>query len=254
MSYNVYIGFDHRFKEPYEICKHSLHRRSLKPIKTHKLDHKELRKKGLFTREWTVDRDGFLFDNIDNRPFSTEFSHSRFLTPALAYEKGVEDLCMFVDCDFLFLDDVNGLFKNAKNLFRDNPGFSCVVVKHEYDPKNHEKMDGSYQFTFGKKLWSSLIIFNLNHAHVRNLTPEVVNTMDGRDLHNFFWTDDLRIGSLSEIWNFIPDHSEDRLGFEGHVSSAIHYTEGGPWFKDYEKCRYSDLWYKEAFIRNRWGL
>lgn len=255
MTPHIFIGFDHRFKEPYEICKHSLHRHASQyNVETHKLDHKELRKLGLLNREWTVDSEGILFDNVDNRPFSTEFSHSRFLTPAFAKKLGVKDVAMFVDCDFLFQQDIVPLLDRYRALFKQNPNLSCAVVKHQYNPKNNKKMDGSNQFSFNKKLWSSFIIFNLDHEDMKNLDPFNVNTVDGRSLHNFEWTSTKSIADINESWNFIPDHSEDRLGFTGESAHAIHYTEGGPWFEDYEDCRYADLWCKETFFRNRWGL
>ena len=29
---------------------------------------------------------------------------------------------------------------------------------------------------------------------------------------------------------------------EDGKSKAIHYTEGGPWFKNYRNCEYGDVW------------
>jgi hypothetical protein len=74
------------------------------------------------------------------------------------------------------------------------------------------------------------------------LTPDIVNSADGRWLHNFGWvTDKTSIGSMPESWNFIPDHSEKNTG----LINAIHYTEGVPLMKPYRNCRYASLWVDE---------
>ena len=35
---------------------------------------------------------------------------------------------------------------------------------------------------------------------------------------------------------------QDGIRAEDGKPKAVHYTEGGPWFKDYIDCEYSELW------------
>lgn len=58
------------------------------------------------------------------------------------------------------------------------------------------------------------------------------------ELHQFKWleSDDL-IGGLPLKWNHLVgvyDYDPD--------AAIVHYTEGGPYFKDYADCDYADEW------------
>ena len=106
MNYPIYIGYDQREHAAYMVCKDSIQRKVWEDspeYDVYALAHKELRREGHFDRPWIIDEKGQFWDKRDGRPFSTEFSHSRFLTPKLAWNAGYRDLVMFVDCDFLFL-------------------------------------------------------------------------------------------------------------------------------------------------------
>ena len=63
--------------------------------------------------------------------------------------------------------------------------------------------------------------------------------MPGVLLHQFSWLDDTEIGSLPLEWNCLDDY------YHLEQPKAIHYTDGGPWFKGYEQTFYSDRWYEE---------
>jgi len=52
------------------------------------------------------------------------------------------------------------------------------VCKHDYVPKNHTKYLGNVQHAYPRKNWSSVMLFNCNHFHVKRLTPDVVNTKE----------------------------------------------------------------------------
>lgn len=252
---HIFIGYDEREKDPYDVCIQSLKDNSKNPdrIVIHALNHRDLRKRGYFNRPWEILQDGTYRDVTDGRPFSVQFSHSRFLTNQLAKDMGItDDVVMFVDCDFVFLQDVNDLFDECRKKKHE---FPVQVVKHEYLPKEGSiKMDGSKQLSYNKKLWSSLIMFNTGAKQNDVLTSFRVNNAPGSWLHSFAWLRDDEIGSIDEKWNFLPNHSENRTGLLGYDAGAIHYTEGGPWFTNYEDCLYGDLWTRYFYRRHRGGL
>ena len=69
-----------------------------------------------------------------------------------------------------------------------------LLVKFDWQPTEDTKMDNQKQLGYDKKLWSSLMLFNMKHKDVKNLTSDKVNTMKGLDLHQFKWTSDDQIG------------------------------------------------------------
>lgn len=240
---NVFVGYDAREHEGYEVCRWSLGRRSSIPVTVRKLDLVDLVGDELYWRGWHEDDKGQKFDAIDGKPFSTDFSFSRFLVPALAKARHLTGYAIFVDGDFLFLNDIQDL------LWQIDPDAAVSVVKHQFAPTNTVKMDGQAQQPYPKKLWSSLMVFNLDHGALGALTPEYVNTASGSDLHQFKWLPDELIGSIDEVWNWIPDHSRhlsaiDRI-YGGRRLSAIHYTAGLPIFDGYENSEYSGEWLAE---------
>ena len=207
----VYIGYDSREHEAYEVCRHSILSRGNVDLDC--LVQSNLRDSGLYWR------------GIDSLA-STEFSLTRFLVPTLAKE----GYAIFCDCDFLFLTDIN------KVLDEINPDKAVSVVKHDYTPKESVKMDGCRQDAYPRKNWSSFMVFNCDHPKVKALTPEVVNNETPEYLHRFQWLDDEDIGSLSVKWNYLvgiyPRNYPD--------IHALHYTLGGPWFGI--DCDFADEW------------
>ncbi len=247
MKSHIFIGYDEREKDPYNVCVQSLKDNSSRPddIVIHPLFHRDLRARGLFDRPWKITEAGTYEDERDGRPFSVQFSHTRFLTPYLAKQEGINDVVLFCDCDFLYLKDVNELFDQVRGSRKKYP---VQVVKHDYRPQNTVKMDGSVQQQYNKKLWSAMMFFDTTHPQVQTLTPEVVNTQPGSFLHSFSWLgDDELIGGIDERWQFVGDHSEARTGVDGKDAYCIHFTEGGPWFNKYADCPYAGLWYKSFY-------
>lgn len=227
----VYIGYDDREQVAYDVCKASILRRASIPVDIIPLNHRELRNKGLFTRPWKIEAGGQYICEVDGRPFSTQFSHSRFLVPTLAREAGAE-LAIFVDADFLFLEDIARLMGEA------NKNYAVQVCQHDYRPSAGIKMDGMVQQPYNRKLWSSLMLFNIGSRWNDELTPEAVNTWDGRSLHTFSWMPDHMIGKLDLAWNWIPGYSENK-------AKAVHFTEGMPFMPGYENAAYSGEWVRE---------
>jgi hypothetical protein len=227
---NIYVGYDSREQEAYQVCEYSLRKYASTDLDIRPLKHLELRKQGIFDRPWRVRETGQMVDERDGQPFSTEFSFTRFLVPHLAKRRGIEDWVMFVDCDFLFLDDVAKIFRTVVD--EEKPVW---VVKHQYRPSTGIKMDGCVQTTYNRKLWSSLILFNCQGDFDWLLQPRLVNWMPGSYLHQFQWLKDDQIGAIPEAWNWIPHHSPG-------TPKAVHFTEGMPFMPGYENEPYAELW------------
>lgn len=211
----VFIGYDSREDVAYQVCKYSLIKHQSK-VEVIPLIQSDLRSSGCYYRPF-------------DEPSSTEFSYTRFLTPYLSNYSGWSVFC---DCDFLWLSDIEELFK-----FRDDK-YAVLVVKHEYNPINKIKMDGQLQVNYPRKNWSSLILWNCNHPSNKNLNVETVNKLSPQELHRFTWLKDDEIGELPLEWNWLVGWYK-----EGNPK-ALHYTEGGPWFENYRDCEYSEIWKK----------
>lgn len=235
---NIYVGWDSREDVAYQVCHHSIFRK-LKgfDVEVIPLKHKELRKKGVFYRPWmTHPYNGDRYDLIDLKPFSTEFSHTRFLVPHLNQYKG---WALFMDCDMIFTVNPKKLFDLV------DKKYACMVVKHRQNPVERIKMDDQPQSKYYRKNWSSFVLWNCAHPKNRYLTPETVNKLDGSDLHAFTWLDDNDIGSLPPEFNWIEGLSPKLSDREDWRPSVIHYTLGGPWFPEYQNVMYADLWTDE---------
>ena len=137
----VYIGWDKREPIAYDVAKLSLERRATVPVDVQPIKIDDLRARRLYWR--------------DQDPLaSTEFTYTRFLTPALADFRG---WALFCDCDFLWLGDIAGLGEFMK------VPKAVYCVQHDYTPKETTKMDGAVQTSYPRKNWSSLMLFNCDH-------------------------------------------------------------------------------------------
>lgn len=222
-----YIGYDRTEHAAYEVCRWSMARRSALPVHSIKLDQSALRYNGLYRRAPEANS---RLDSFDGKPFSTEFSFTRFLVPALAQYSG---FALFTDCDFLWLSDASKLW-----VLRDDK-YAVQVVKHNHCPAETSKMQGQAQGVYPRKNWSSLILWNCAHPANRRLTVDAVNIEPGSWLHGFGWLKDEEIGELPESWNYLEGHSK------GAAIDALHFTRGGPWFSECMTVDYADLWLTE---------
>jgi len=229
----VYIGYDPREKEACAVAKHSTKRCSTWPLFIWELKQEPLRYNGLYKRGYYTDEFGRKFDKVDNKPFSTEFSFTRFLVPALTLYQG---WAVFMDGDML----VKGDFRDLLD-YRDSSK-AVYVVKHSHEPKTHAKMDGQVQSKYDRKNWSSFMLFNCAHPKNRALSPDAVSTETGHWLHNFAWLDDDDIADLPIEWNYLVGYNTKSLC---PMPKVIHYTGGGPWFKGYEHVEYASDWVRE---------
>jgi lipopolysaccharide biosynthesis glycosyltransferase len=225
----IYIGWDSREDIAYQVAKLSIENHASVPVEIIPLKQKKLRKEGLYWRE------------IDKLA-STEFTFTRFLIPELNKFNG---WALFIDCDFVFLDDVKKLFDQADDRY------AVMCAQHDYTPAEGIKMDKQKQTVYPRKNWSSMMLINCGHPDNQCVTKEFVNDQDktGAYLHRFSWLSDKKIGKLSHKWNWLvgwykePDDGKPK---------ALHYTEGGPWFEKYADCEYATEWYKveRKYLKN----
>ena len=236
---HIWIGYDERESICSDVCAYSIKSRTSLPVTIHHLKHRELRSASLFRREWRIDAKGQYWDISDQRPFSTQFSHSRFLVPEIAREEGIKDWVMFVDCDFLFREDIAGMVADLNN---DNLIY-CVQQQHEPDRKT--KMDDMQQTKYRCKNWSSLMLFNMALMPETMLSVDYVNEAAGSSMHGFDWLGGYHAGALDMKWNQLV--GEYPVKNEG----ALHFTNGGPWLHDMEaKTSDESFWLTEFRLMN----
>lgn len=208
---DVFIGYDEGEKIAYHILAESIRRNSSQPVSITPLCLNNIPE---FTRE-----------KQENQ--STDFAFSRFMVPSLRKYQGFS---IFMDCDMMFRGDIAELW-NKRNFI-----YSVMCCKHDYEPKQ-DKFRGAKNEKFEKKNWSSMMI--MNNSLCNRLTPEYVNEASGLELHQFKWleSEDL-IGELPLEWNWLVGEYEHRDDVYN-----VHYTEGGPWFNEYNTCDYSSDWF-----------
>jgi lipopolysaccharide biosynthesis glycosyltransferase len=224
----IFIGYDSREGRAYDVCKFSIEKRASDLVEIQPLKLEALQRSGQYWRTYDA-HNGVKYDHVDKKPFSTEFTFSRFLVPHLCGYKG---WALFMDSDMLMQADVHDLFRLA------DERYAVQVVKHEQVITETGKMDGQIQEAYPRKNWSSFMLFNC--AKCTELTVSHVNTMPGAYLHQFRWLTDDQIGELPEEWNWLEGHSSPDI-----APKNIHYTRGGPWFDDFPEVMYGDLWMHE---------
>ena len=226
MTNQVFVGYDTREDIAYQVCEYSIKRYN-PGIKVVPLIQQELRQKKIYWRE------------IDKLA-STEFTFTRFLVPHLMNYKG---WALFIDCDIVFLEDVKNLFSLADDKY------AVMCVKHDFKPKPGLKMDGQVQTVYPRKNWSSVVLWNCTHPSNEKISVDSVNNpnYDGAFFHRFSWLKDEEIGELPCDWNWLVGWYKNGDG----TPRAIHYTEGGPWFKNYRSCEFNQQW-KECLQEMMW--
>ena len=210
---NIFIGYDSKEKIAHHVLSESILRHSTKPVAITPIYLPNI--KDDFVRE-------------RNNLSSTEFSFSRFIIPHLMNYQG---WALFMDCDMLMMADIAELWR-----LRDDK-YAVQVCKHDYTPKDETKFLGQVQTKYPKKNWSSFMLMNCKKC--TTLTPEYVNKASGLELHQFKWLENEElIGSLPLEWNWLVGE----YPYKKEVKS-VHYTDGGPYFEDYNNCDYSSEWY-----------
>lgn len=211
----VFIGYDPKETVAAHVLSHSIQRHASEPVAIAFLSLPQLA-----SSYWRL---------RDPRQ-TTEFSYTRFLVPFLC---GFEGRAIFMDCDMLCRGDISELWHSTHN------GKAVNVVQHNYVPKSDFKFLGQPQTAYPCKNWSSLMVFN-NRA-CKALRPSDVSEHSGMYLHQLLWLDNHdQLGSIPLDWNHLvgeyPYNPDAKL---------VHFTLGGPYFKDYQECDYSEEWFSE---------
>lgn len=208
--FKIFIGFDSRMPVASDVLAYSLKKYSSVPLDINFLKKHEL----------NVNR-------VDSLA-STEFTYTRFLVPKLCNYNGI---ALFMDNDMLCHSDVKEIFD------LDMTNYALRVVKHDHRPVENIKMDGRTQTRYPRKNWSSFMLMNC--AKLQCWTTDTVNTMPPAWLHRFEPISDDQIGEIPFTWNVLDYPNED--------TKLLHYTTGGPWFKERADCPGNEKWYRAYY-------
>ena len=209
----VFIGYDNNEKVAFSTLSHSLLKHATQPIAITPIRLENI--KDIFVRERLKIQ-------------STEFAFSRFLVPYLCNYSGH---AIFMDCDMLARADISELWRQRTTKY------AVQCVQHDYTPNNTIKFLNQPQTPYPKKNWSSMMLFN--NAKCTALTPDYVNSATGLELHQYKWLENEElIGKINEEWNWLVGEYEYNPN-----AKLVHYTEGGPYFKNYKNCDYAEEWF-----------
>ena len=238
--FSIWIGYDTREQAAFDVARDSIKKRltiKATPVKGIMLD--DVMDRGLYWRP-TERRENVLWDTISEAPMSTEFAISRFLTPHLAVQGGY---AAFLDCDVLAKGNLNRLPQEIREIEIAQGKKAVYCVKHDHKPAGDVKMDGQPQTCYGRKNWSSVMVFDCEHPSNQKLSLDLINGARGLDLHQFCWLNDDEIGELDPKWNYL-------VGYTARPADAgdpkiVHFTSGGPWMVGYQSVEYADDWRRE---------
>lgn len=208
----IFIGYDSREDIAYKVARYSI-------LKYTEVDIIPIVRDDLVKRK---------IYTVEDKKGSTEFTLTRFLTPFLSNFCGIS---IFMDCDVLVQTNIRNILEEC------DLSLPVNCVKHSYTPKTFTKMDNRKQYTYPRKNWSSVMVFNCEHPLVvKNLSVDSVNSATPKYLHRMGWAEE-NIGELSHTWNYLSGYYSDI-----EKPNIIHYTDGGPWFDEYKNCDFSQEW------------
>lgn len=211
----IFAGYDPRLTTGYHVFCHSVFSRTFSPVSICPLSLQTL---------------STVFNRKRDPLQSTDFSFSRFLIPFLCDYEG---WALFCDStDMICLDDIRKLWD------RRDSKYAVQVVKQIHNAAEGKKFLDEPQSAYGRKNWSSLILFN--NARCRALTPQTVESRNGLYLHQFKWLEDAEIGELPLEWNHLVGVHETQMAV-----SMAHYTLGTPNIVPCHDEIYRKLWFHE---------
>lgn len=227
MGLKVFMGYDARDALAFQVASLSIRDHASNAVEIIPLYDWELRHRKVYWRSYRVEPSGQRFDDKDGKPFSTDFSFTRFCVPWL--EDYGSDWVLFVDPDVIFRADIAELF----DLVDPDKGVMCV--KHDHLPNEIDKMAGLMQTTYRRKNWSSLMLIKPDRCG--ELGPFAINNFSGGQLHAMCWIDDSLIGALPEQWNWLEGSSDPAID-----PKMVHFTRGTPDLPGYLNVPYADEW------------
>jgi len=211
---NVYIGYDEVEIVAYHTLSQSIIKHASGPIRISPICSKHFRK---------------FFNRPRDKKQSNDFSFTRFLVP---YLNNYDGYAIFMDCDMMLKTDIFEVFNEI------DPHSAISVVQHDYTPSDTVKYLNKVQYAYPRKNWSSFVVWNCSHEKNRKLTPNFIESASGLELHRFTWLKDTEIGNLDVSWNWLVG---DYINPPEDVKN-VHWTIGGPYFKEYSDVDYSDEW------------
>lgn len=226
MKRSIWIGWDPREKEAFDVCVASIKQHLSEEIPIFAVVLAGLQEIGLYRRPM-IQRDGHIWDVISDAPCSTEFSISRFFVMQLARE----GMALFMDSDTLIRCDLVELFESV------DPAKAVSVVQHNHQPLDRVKMDGQIQTRYDRKNWSSVACYNVDHPANRQLTDAKLNSWAGRALHRFAWLEDCEIGALDPAYNHLVG-----VNPPNPAAKIAHLTLGIPTMAGHEDCEFAAEW------------
>lgn len=221
----ILIGYDGRQNDAWEVCRASLLKHSSRSLKIEPISRQSLGmayQRGIWydgVQQYDVDGE------FQRWPVSTDFALARFWVP---YVCGYRGWALFVDCDFLFMDDVAKLFDKRS----DHYALMCCQPFIDQDDEPAVKMDGRIQFPYERKRWSALMLFNCAHKSNKGLRPDYLNWAPFLSLHQFDWLKHYEIGRLDDRWQWVQE-----------APRAVHYTRGMPYLPEHRTHPYADAWF-----------
>jgi lipopolysaccharide biosynthesis glycosyltransferase len=154
--------------------------------------------------------------NIFNRPKTDKQSTDfAFSRFLVPYLSDYKGWSLFLDCDMMFRTDIKELWDTR------DENKSVMVCKHDYVPNATIKFRGAKNLAFPKKNWSSVMLFKDN------------------------------VGSLPIQWNWLV--GETKYPYNKDVKN-VHWTLGGPYFKDYADSDYCNEWFDIYYNMSRIDL
>ena len=225
----IYIGFDPRQQAAFDVARRSLLHHASVPVEIVALTDWDLRARGLYWRTYRVEANGQCIDDRDGRPFSTQFSFTRFAVPLL--EDFGETPVLYTDADVMWRADVAELFALA------DPAMAVQVVKHDMGVTGGTKMDGRVQTpnTHGRKNWSSVMLIKPSRCALMDRYR--LNNMTGEWLHGLLWVPEEEIGALPAAWNHLVDIDDPTK-----PAKLVHFTLGLPDVRQVP-AQYADEWW-----------
>lgn len=215
--FNIYIGYDGVESVAWHVMAHSIFSKSSVPVAFIPVSVNNLQG---------------IYDRVRDPKQSNEFSFTRFLVP---YLNNYQGYAVFFDCDMLVRTDINELLE----LIKADPNKAVYVVKHDYVPKDTVKYLNTVQYTYPRKNWSSVVVWNCGHPDNMKLTPNFINTATGIELHRFTWLKDEDIGELDIRWNWLVGEYDNPPSDVKNV----HWTIGGPYFTEYADADFAKEWF-----------
>ena len=131
----IFIGYDPREHEAYDVADHSIRRHASQPVLIHPL---RLANLGHILQRPIERKDGKLWCPISEAPMATEFACSRFLAPILAQT----GWALFLDPDVVVLENIYEILAYA------DPTKAVMCGKHEHAGTEGTKMDGQIQTSY----------------------------------------------------------------------------------------------------------